>query len=489
MHGDFSRLTFRPDKGFSAVLAQQGRLQLDADMNEQAAILTYVQRRVAADLIGRHAGPVNSGPDVKRPRTTAFEIAYQHGEGGTQADFTVGAGRYYVDGIMVDATKPAPLQPVPSDEPGGQVPGPPADGGWTYWTQPDAYLDKENDADSLPGTFPFFVYLKVWERFITAVEDPDILEKALGPLLPDTAGRVKVVWQVLPIRPADNFPPPTTDAAAGLRQQFDEWADGREQPAAWLAARSQQPAGTADDPCLIPPDSRYRGPENQFYRVEVHRAGQAGTDAAVSATFKWSRENGSVIFPVSGIEGTWVTLASPGRDGKLDVHVDDWVEVIDDAYVERGAVESLLQVAEVDVSGRRVRLTAEPGLDVGRLPGRHPYLRRWDHQAGTGAGAPRLWAGALQIQEGTWVDLELGVQVWFETGGAYRTGDYWLIPARTMTGDVEWPRDEAGVPLLKAPAGIRYHYAPLAWIASSQVTIPLDMRQQFEPLAKPVPPS
>ena len=70
----------------------------------------------------------------------------------------------------------------PSGGPGAPVPGLPADGGWTYWTQPDAYLDKENDADNLPEAFPFFVYLKVWERFITAVEDPDILETALGSL-------------------------------------------------------------------------------------------------------------------------------------------------------------------------------------------------------------------------------------------------------------------------------------------------------------------
>jgi len=325
----------------------------------------------------------------------------------------------------------------------------------------------------------------VWERFVTAVEDPDILEPALGPLQPDTTGRAKVVWQVLPIRPADNFPQPATDAAA-LRQQFDDWADQRERPTAWLAARAQQPAATADDPCLIPPDSRYRGPENQLYRVEVHRAGQAGTDKTASATFKWSRDNGSVIFPVSGIEGTWVTLAALGRDGKLDLHVTDWVEVVDDAYLAHGAAEPLLQVAEVDMSARRVRLAAEPGPGVGRIADRHPYLRRWDHQAAAGAGAPKLWDGALQIQEGTWVDLEDGVQVWFAARGAYRTGDYWLIPARTMTGDVEWPRGAAGVPLLRAPDGVHYHYAPLALI-TGPAGGPVDARQQFGPLAEPVP--
>ena len=38
MHADLSRITFRPDRHYSAVLAQQGRVQLDADANEQTAI-------------------------------------------------------------------------------------------------------------------------------------------------------------------------------------------------------------------------------------------------------------------------------------------------------------------------------------------------------------------------------------------------------------------------------------------------------------------
>ncbi len=44
MHADFSRLTFRPGKHYSAVLTQQGRVQLDADANEQAAIERYQLR-------------------------------------------------------------------------------------------------------------------------------------------------------------------------------------------------------------------------------------------------------------------------------------------------------------------------------------------------------------------------------------------------------------------------------------------------------------
>ncbi len=48
MKGDFSRLTFDPRKNFSSVLMQQGRVQLDADWNEQGAILLHYVRTLAA---------------------------------------------------------------------------------------------------------------------------------------------------------------------------------------------------------------------------------------------------------------------------------------------------------------------------------------------------------------------------------------------------------------------------------------------------------
>ena len=54
MKGDFSRNTFDPRKHFTRVLMQQGRVQLDADWNEQAAILLHYVRTLAADLIGPH---------------------------------------------------------------------------------------------------------------------------------------------------------------------------------------------------------------------------------------------------------------------------------------------------------------------------------------------------------------------------------------------------------------------------------------------------
>ncbi len=121
----------------------------------RAAIQAYPGRRLAADVIGRHAGPVNSDPTQPPLRTTAFETRFSD-QGGGPPDLTISADRYHVDGIMIDATKPVPLDPVPSSTPTApSVPGGAAGDGWTYRTQPYAYLDQENDAHQPRCPFSF----------------------------------------------------------------------------------------------------------------------------------------------------------------------------------------------------------------------------------------------------------------------------------------------------------------------------------------------
>ena len=69
MKGDFTRNTFDPAKHFSRVLMQQGRVTLDADQNEQAAIQLHYLRTLARDLIGPYAAPVEK-PAVSCSRPT-----------------------------------------------------------------------------------------------------------------------------------------------------------------------------------------------------------------------------------------------------------------------------------------------------------------------------------------------------------------------------------------------------------------------------------
>src|SRR4029077_10767081 len=56
MHADLSRRTFDPGDAYRAVLLQQGRVLLDADVNEQAEITEYHDEVRTSDLVGRSGG-------------------------------------------------------------------------------------------------------------------------------------------------------------------------------------------------------------------------------------------------------------------------------------------------------------------------------------------------------------------------------------------------------------------------------------------------
>ena len=60
----------------------------------------------------------------------------------------------------------------------------------TYTSQPGGLLDSQQ----LQSGFSYQIYLDVWERLITCLEDDSIREVALNG--PDTAARTQVVWQV-----------------------------------------------------------------------------------------------------------------------------------------------------------------------------------------------------------------------------------------------------------------------------------------------------
>ena len=94
MKADLSRTTFDRLKHFSRVIAQQGRVQLDADLNEQASLMLHQLRRLAADLIGPAGGPAGN---------LGFGLAPLDAAAGQGIpDFAIGAGHYYVQGILCE---------------------------------------------------------------------------------------------------------------------------------------------------------------------------------------------------------------------------------------------------------------------------------------------------------------------------------------------------------------------------------------------------
>src|SRR5690349_8179046 len=103
MNGDFTRLTFRPDRHYSGVRLQQGRLLLDADWNEQVDITTYHDQTALKDALGRVGGPFHNA---------GFALRVSPGTTDTWSG-VVGAGRYYVDGMLCQNEFDTPFNAQP----------------------------------------------------------------------------------------------------------------------------------------------------------------------------------------------------------------------------------------------------------------------------------------------------------------------------------------------------------------------------------------
>lgn len=509
MKADLTRNTFDPLKHFSRVLMQQGRVQLDADWNEQTGILLHLMRRFSTDLFGPAFSPAG-GFTVTLLAGVNNDVAIQNGSyylNGILCELastivpilawdvkakTITVNRWTVDEVsyqvgqylqIADATQKVAVT--------GKITTLDYDNkkltldqdlkllktGTKYFAQRlITYLTQADlpNPPALPTRNNLQMYLDVWERLVTDIEDDSIREVALNG--PDTAARARVVWQV--------------KAFDTGQQKMDECMvpqaliDQLQPPNRGLLRARTQPGQASTDPCTISPDSRYRGPENQLYRVEIHTGSNV---AGMPASFKWSRENGAVVFPIVALalsgNTTSVTLANLGRDDRFGLTEGDYVEVQDDASVLTNTPGPLLQVQSIDRTGLKVTLAGTTAIKGDATL--HPLLRRWDHKQGdaTAGGLNIGKDGAAQIpaDPADWLNLEDGVQIMFDTPGdsTFRSADYWLIPARVATGDVIWRTETATDaqgkpvtnPVAMPPDGVTHAYAPLALVTIKGSTV------------------
>jgi len=468
MSGDFSRDTSHAAQlaRYTRVLLQQGRPLLDADFNEQSAIHHDLLRTFIADMVGRGWRP-DKGFNLGKPAVAAD-------------GFKIAKGHFYVDGILCDN----PIDRTYVDQP--------------FRPKPVAQLGSDN----------FVAYIECWERHLCAVQRPALREIALGG--PDTASRAQIVWQVrvatvewvqeqteqlkkalverikvvdkkeadaLTEQQKNVLPALTKDLSDEIAKPKPKEADVCAKSQAWFDALAAAPPrlramakrdASDNEACSISPDSIYRGRENQLYRVEIHEGGTLAGD--VKPTFKWSRENGSVLFAVQSGKsivvagpdgGSVVTLTIPletlGHDRRTGLCVSDWVEVTSESFELEALAPPLGQVKRIDRTRRSVevemvKVKSTFDFDTCTL------LRRWDQTEHLDAN------GTVVVAEVTgtnaWTPLERGVQIQFQPGGVYRTGDYWLIPARVASGDVLWPQGADG-PTFVAPDGITRHRAAI----------------------------
>ncbi|MCI0537620.1 MAG: DUF6519 domain-containing protein [Verrucomicrobiales bacterium] len=531
MSGDYTRKTFDPRKQYVGVLMQQGRVQLDADWNEEQSIRQYRDETEARDVIGGCGAPLAGGGFALSSTVDG-------------RDLIISPGRMYVDGILCELRPlPVPASLVASSSNQVQLESlyvdgyPLASGHWIelFASQENLLsspasgtllrideIDEENVRITIEGTLPDFsspatdlrlrrvttfltqldfpnpgidgiagsplvpiasppgdlalpagvylAYLDVWHREVTALDDPLIREVALGG--PDTSTRLKTTCQVRLLSVAVSSP-----SAVACVTEFPEWEELILPSSGRLNARTRAPS-PEEDPCQLAPSAGYRLLENQLYRVEIQDGGDR-----TQATFKWSRDNGSVetqIVEIDPADGRRVSVSTVGKDEVLGFQPGHWVEIIDDEAELKGNPHPLVQIDEVSPGEKLITLTT----DISAHRGTARKLRRWDQGSSVNAdGVISLTAGDA-ANEG-WVELEGGIQIQFDEG-TYRSGDFWLIPARTVTGEIEWPPFQTpnSHPIPQPPFGIHHHYCRLALIevaADASLTIH-DCRCRFPSL-------
>jgi hypothetical protein len=507
MKADITRSTYNKNKKYTKVNAQQGRIQLDADWNEQLDIQAHFDKTMLCDLVGK------TGTSIE---DSGFEITSTTDGSG----FTIGAGRYYVDGIIcennaqINALKQEDLPYI------------------ELFTQD---LFKENIIVPKEEGY-YVVYLDVWQRHITALEDPDLIEVALGRT--DTTTRTKNIWQVKTLK-VETI---TTQEALTEFEQNIVRSDGK------LRVRLK-PA--TQDKCKPLFESGYSGDENRLYRVEIHspikivdnhsssqKIGEYGSKHSTVPAFKWSRENAIVTAKIRRVKKSSdnlmrIVIENSKKDDFYNFKKNHWIEVTDDYCELWNKPGQFIQIHEVreniqeNRSILKIVSPPDPSLlsyiaDTDNYVSKTPKVRRWSTPNDTvntpndinptpdatqqtsdlkpadtlptsnDTETPSYSRSAFTpytLDNEGYIDLESGIQIKFEAGN-YVTGDYWLIPARTITKNIEWPTRTIAPNIsepVALPSLMEHHYCPLALLRCTkngnklQHNVVFDYRTFFSP--------
>jgi len=454
MPGDYSRTRYTPRSGYIASLEQQGRVRLDADGNEFAEAVDRRRRAETIDTIGHGTVPLPT------PTQNAFQIQFAGGQ------YTIGQGRAYVDGILVDCW---------GDESQGD--NFEADLGESLGSQPLAYTNQPfyytPNFPTPAAAGPSILYLDVWEREVTALdvwEQPgtqaeyrSLIDPALEGI--DTTTRIQVAWQVKAL----NLQNPVV-----CSDNPQDWTSLTASSTGVMSSGTAAAPSTASA-CVIDPTGGYTGLENRLYRVQIQSSGTVGQTNVVNppppvATFVWSKENasfGANLVSITNGNGAQcqLTVTTVGRDKTFGFQVGDVLEVLDD-FVEWSIRENnhggqFVTVTAIDPEN--LALTVNPdisGFTV--VAARHPRLRRWD-------------ALPQPTNNGNAIALGIeGVTVTFGASNAatLSAGDYWTFCARTATGTVEILNQAL-------PRGVLHHYMRLA--VTNPPNAPQDCRVFWPP--------
>jgi hypothetical protein len=437
MKGDFSRFTYNPLENYLAVFKQQGRVDLDSDWNEQAAISSEYLRQLAADIFGPLAIPLTPN-NIVNDNSSALAIGDFTNGTGDVIDFTISRGIAYVGGYLFR---------LPGDV--------------TFRTQPDYPEPETSETGS-----DLLVYLEAWKRSISYIDDEAIREPALGG--PDTCLRCKLLGQVR-VMAVEGLETPD-QACRALHNFFPSNNIG-------LTMRIDQSAhqlplnfGEVDlGGGLIP--------GNLHYRLEVQRGVNGNGDFMEG--IKWSDDNAAVVTrALKSFSGREILVEEAEQVAGESFKPGDWVEV--------GNIVTELHRQGTQMARINSLESVSGGLMMSLDSDIHPLLtRRKNSKTKLEPGlAPRVrrWSGFIApLSLKDLYDLGRGVKAVFTTSDKkchFEPADYWTFAIR----DREYNKRLA--PSKTLPAGIIKYRHPLALIkrgAKSEKII--DCRRFFTPLA------
>src|SRR4051794_28503998 len=163
MAGDRARISYTPARKYREMVGLQGRVSLEADINEGQRIFSEETRHHALDFVGP-CGTPDDGYKITAPTP----------------DFLIGPGTMYTGGVRTTLEQTIQYS---------------AQQDWLDIAQPQPWAD---DLWRPPGQLSqgnSQAMLLLEEREITAVEDPALREVALGG--PDSMARTRILQRVI----------------------------------------------------------------------------------------------------------------------------------------------------------------------------------------------------------------------------------------------------------------------------------------------------
>lgn len=498
---DTSRFLFQPAKHYIGARWQQGRCLLDSDFNEHAQHDAEDQRRVIADIIG----PVGS-PDqgfsldlAVGDEVTIASVSFGSAAAVDVLDLRLRPGSMYVGGLR--------FEHGPSGEP--------------LAFQRD-FLQIQADGAARPQTgetHRVLTVLEAYEHHVSAVEDEELRERALGGI--DTSVRVRRTAQV---RAFDVEAEDCAAAWAEVRDRLESEGGGTlsEQFELQSSARLRITFddGAAEDPCAPcgPHDAgRYLGADNQAIRIMLVQAPSGGS----AGRYVWAFDNASPLYRVAlgedddGVGGVVQMLTEPRDEARWPlsqtvIELLPWGALLDNGQKLSAPIGRFFRVTE-GYDPDRGSFRIDPGElstlddlvqqwdaahpDRAQLPngadpeGQYLFMRVW-HRLDAGQTDPLLSTGA---DPNNHVLLRrLGINPTFT--GVGQPGDYWTASVRPNTPQqiVPWNLTQGGgVP----PHGPRRFHAPLTLVTfrppqvgeheNTEVVEALhDCRKRFRPLVE-----